>query len=165
MASSVPWLVCVRDVQRRRYKMEYKMVRLPWLWIEHRAFRSSVWRSPNWAIKAYHSANRLWIAIFWCSAQTTLHTTNHTDSFILPLKISHKIIQTQTIKHKHQPQSKLKCQHQGQSMVHLSCPQANTMYILQRRTTLQSSLLPGPCCQPRQQERDIFSYHTFSTHC
>ncbi len=23
-----------------------------WLWIEHRTFRSSVWRSPNWAIKA-----------------------------------------------------------------------------------------------------------------
>ena len=32
--------------------LKIKKMNMPRLWIEHRAFRSSVWRSPNWAIEA-----------------------------------------------------------------------------------------------------------------
>ena len=30
-----------------------KVYIMRWAWIEHATFRSSVWRSPNWAIPAY----------------------------------------------------------------------------------------------------------------
>ena len=43
-----------------------------WLWIEHRTFRSSVWRSPNWAIKACIAivAHSWHIAIHrWCTLE------------------------------------------------------------------------------------------------
>lgn len=35
-----------------------------WVWIEHATFRSSVWRSPNWAIPAFVHAGRPNLELF-----------------------------------------------------------------------------------------------------
>ncbi len=44
--------VWIRVEEKAKMVKHFKM---RWAWIEHATFRSSVWRSPNWAIPAYHN--------------------------------------------------------------------------------------------------------------
>ena len=49
------------------------LISLLWPWIEHGTFRSSVWRSPNWAIKAPYTKFWQWrIVVHRQSVQTQL---------------------------------------------------------------------------------------------
>ena len=54
--------------------------RMPWLWIEHRTFRSSVWRSPNWAIKA--GGFIIILYVFHTSFGTHTHRYEHTRTHL-----------------------------------------------------------------------------------
>ena len=46
-------------------KQKINKKRMRWTWIEHVTFRSSVWRSPNWAIPADLSIYKLIMYLYW----------------------------------------------------------------------------------------------------